>query len=150
MLLLFVSMFFASITFLVFFLTNLADDLKRQSLRPLFAILPALAFWLFTLPALLAPEVGYVAASPAYNTIISGTTIGTITVQYPTYNDTSLSQGLSLKTYNSYFPVWLAILTLILLLIALWYYLLLQQKSREALREGSGAVEGFSNQRGFG
>lgn len=116
MLILFVSLFFASILFLIFFLMNLAEDIRKRSLRPLFAILPALGFWIFCLPALLAPELS--------TTITTGAQITTIA-----------ASALPLRTYNAFFTLWLVMLTLILFLIAIWYLLLLQQKARDLMKE---------------
>ena len=125
MLILFASMFFASVIFLVFFLMNLPDDLKKRSLRPLFTIVPALAFWIFTLPAFLAPELSTtITAAGGSNTIIT-------------------VSGLPLRTYNAFFTVWLTMFTLIMFLAVLWYYLLLQRKAQELMKEGAGAIGGF-------
>lgn len=124
MLLLFSCFFFASILFLIFFLMNLPDDIKKESLRPLFTIVPTLGFWIFTLPALLSPEQSL--------SITTGTTITTVA-----------SSALPIGVYNSFFYAWLVMLTLILFLIFLWYVLLLREKTRRLLKEGSGAIGSF-------
>lgn len=124
MLLLFASFFFASVIFLVFFLMYLPDDLKKRSLRPLFAILPAIGFWIFTLPALLTPEQGI--------TITAGSSVTTVA-----------SVALPLAGYNAFLVPWLAIFMLLMFLAVLWYYLLLQRKAQELMKEGAGAIHGF-------
>jgi preprotein translocase subunit SecY len=129
MLLLFASFFFASVIFLVFFLMDLQNDIKRESITPLFKVIPAIGFWIGTLPALLSPELSY--------TVTTGSAITTLA-----------PAALSVRVYNAFFYIWLIILTMIFFLIILWYINMIRQKTARLLKEGGGAISGFEDHYG--
>ena len=134
---LFVLTFVGALVFIILFLITLPGDLKSESLRPLFLLLFGIALWIATMPAFLAPENIVNIAYPTYN-VISGAQ----TTTYPSYN-AIVTQKLQVRAYNSYFYIWLGILTFLFFLLLLWYALTLRAKTARLLKEGRDTVEGF-------
>lgn len=141
MLALFLAFFSASILFVTFFLVKLGEDVKSQSLRPMFVMLLAIGFWIGTLSAFVAPEIPSSTVYPAVN-IIVGNSISNSIAQYPLQNITTTPAALPARDYNAYFNIWLTVFFFYGVLIVLWYYFLIRRKAMEAM-EKANPVEGF-------
>ena len=143
MLILFGLFFIASISFILIFLYQLPSDLKKQSLRPLFLLLFAIGLWVATLPAFLSPENTISILTPAYNVITpSGTT------QFPSYTVNSLAV-LSVRSYNAFFYIWVAILGFMLFLLLVWWLLLLKERTSQLLKGGRDMMEEIERKGGI-
>lgn len=139
MLALFLAFFCASVIFIAFFLFKLPEDLKKQSLRPIFILLLAIGFWIGTMPAFLAPEIPSYTAYPPINVIVGNSVANTVT-QYPSENITSATSALPVRDYNAYFYIWITIWLFYIFLGILWYVLLVRAKAMEAMDKGSDAL----------
>ena len=146
MLSLFLATFATTVAFLIFFLWKLPEDIKRQSIRPLFVLLIIIAFWITTLPAFLVPEETITYNFPTTNVIANqiGTSTANILYNYPAYTSNSVAT-ISVRDYNTFFLVWLPMLTFFFFLLLLWYILLLRQKAGEALKKGGDVMEKFED-----
>ena len=142
MFVLFSLAFIAAIAFIIFFLFKLPDDLKKQSLRPLFILLFAIGLWVATLPGLLSPENTISITYPTYN-VIQGST----QTQFPSYTVNTIST-MSMRVYNAYFYIWLALFIFLLFLLLFWWLMLLRQRSAQLLKSGRDVMEELDNKWG--
>lgn len=135
MLALFLPLFIASITLVIIFLLTLPGDLKKESLRPIFILLMAIAFWGGTLAGFVAPEIASTTTYPPAN-ILSGNVV----VAYPLEVTTFTPGTLPIVTYNDFFYIWLTILFFLFFLGIFWYVLLVRRKAMLLMHEGKDAL----------
>ena len=129
MLSLFLAFFFVSIIALFIFLIKLPEDLKKRSIRPIFFMLVAIAFWIGSLPILYVPD------GVTSTTFLSPYNITTQTTQLP-----------SPQLFNNYFYVWLTILIFMFFLLLLWWLMLLRAKAMKAADDSSDVMAMFDKQ----
>ena len=146
MFVLFSLAFIAAIGFIIFFLLKLPDDLKKQSLRPLFILLFAIGLWVATLPTLLSPENTQSVTYPAYNVISNSVVNGNTLTQFPAYTVNTVS-AFAVRTYNAYFYLWLVFFIFLLFLLLFWWLMLLKQRSAQLMKSGRDVMEELNNRK---
>ena len=138
---LFILFFIAAIALIIMFFIILPGDLKTLSLRPLFLLLLIIAFWIGTVPALLALENTISVSYPTYN-VIQGSQI----TQFPSYTVNAIST-MSVKTYNAYFYIWFGILLFLFFMLLFWYLMLLRSRAAQLLKSGRDVMEELNNRK---
>ena len=150
---LFILLFTATITFVLAFLYFLPNDVKKLSLRPLFLIFFAIGLWIACLPALLAPPPIISISTQPYNIITYNVPLQCTSsnVICPTTNTVAVFPALTtnsiqifqIRTYNSFFYLWLIILTFLFFLLLFWFLMLLRARAAQLLKGGRDMMEEF-------